>query len=142
MKKSIAGATLVAAFLLADAWSVTAQDSVAPQPEVEKSPTGYASVAAAREAVMASPGIEIKEENGWTIVVDKSANAMAIWSFSPEGDPRHPSAVRRTVFEQNGTVNIELDVQCESTKPECDALVAEFRQINERIREQIRQGGQ
>jgi hypothetical protein len=62
---------------------------------------------------------------------------MTLWSFTPSGHPAHPAAVRRTVIRQGDDIGVKMAVHCEATKAACDRLVADFKALNERMREDL-----
>jgi len=113
-----------------------AAEELPPLPETPNSSLGYASVAEALAALKTKPGVEIRVENGWTIAGD----GMTLWSFTPEGHPAHPSAVKREVVERDGRTVIEMAVLCQSTKEPCDQLVRDFSKLNDNIRAQLQPG--
>ncbi len=105
--------------------------SVAGAAQQPSSGIGYPSVAAALEALKARTGVQIRVEQGWTIVNDKAAGEF--WSFTPPGHPAHPAAVKRTVVEKDGNVSMNMNVLCQASKSACDKLVAEFQELNEKV---------
>ncbi len=117
--------------------SLACAEDPAPLQEAERSTIGYATVAEALAALKAKPGVEISDESGWTIIVDQ----MALWSFTPESHPAHPSVVKREVVERDSKVVVEMVVLCQATKPPCDELVREFTKLNESLRQQMEQQG-
>jgi hypothetical protein len=105
-------------------------------PESERSDIGYASVREALTALRATPGAQVGEQDGWTIVqARESDKSMALWSFTPPNDPANPSAVKRVVTEKDGSVQIEMHVLCEASKQACDQLVRDFEALNERAKQ-------
>jgi hypothetical protein len=111
----------------------TAADSQQAAPR--QSPTGFSSVATAFEAMKGKPGVRVSVTDGWTVVDDRAA--ATIWSFTPPGHPAHPSAVKRTVVQEGAEIFIRMGVACEAKKPACDKLVAEFNQLNQRMRQDL-----
>ena len=110
----------------------------APLPEAEKSTIGYATVADALAALKLKPGVKVSATaDGWTVF----AEGTALWSFTPEGHPAHPSAVRREPVERDGKVVIEMAVLCEAGKEPCDQLVRDFTILNESIGDRVRRAG-
>jgi hypothetical protein len=101
---------------------------------------GYSTVAAALEALRARSDVDISVQDGWTIVNDRSAGTL--WSFTPPSHPAHPAAAKRVVVEKNGSVSIEMSGLCEAEKAACDKLMAEFREMNDKIRASIRSKAQ
>ena len=112
-----------------------AQD-LAPPVESGKSTIGYETVAEALAALEAKPGVTVRDEaDGWTVVGD----GRALWSFTPEGHPAHPSAAKREAVERDGQIVIEMAVLCQAGKEPCDQLVRDFATLNDRIGAQARQ---
>ncbi len=96
-----------------------------PLPASIKDGIDFGSVAASRSAIESVEGIEQQEENGWSVMIDE-AN-LTIWSFSPEGDPMHPSVVKRWVeTDESGKPKKRLALLCEAEKTRCDALFDEM----------------
>ena len=102
---------------------------------------GYSTVAAALEELSSDPRANVREQDGWTIIeVREAEKRSAVWSFTPSDHPAHPCAVKRTVYEENGAVMLRTNALCQGTKKECDRLMEQFRELEQRIREHIRQG--
>lgn len=100
-----------------------------PLPDTLAEGIEYASVAEARAAVGARPGIETKTENGWTVIMDKAS--LSVWSFAPEGAPTFPAVIKRWV-EPTGeeTSRAMMAMRCEAAKRACDALFDEMARRN------------
>jgi hypothetical protein len=94
---------------------------------------GYPSVAAALSAVRNKAGVSVSVQGGWTIISDSTS--ATLWSFTPLGHPADPSAVRRRIVQKGGSIFVEMAIACEAQKSACDKLVAEFNQLNERMRQ-------
>jgi hypothetical protein len=62
---------------------------------------------------------------------------MALWSFAPKSHPAYPSAVKRRVFERDGSVRIEMDVLCEATEQACEQLVQEFQALTDQMKQRF-----
>lgn len=107
----------------------------ATHPAAKPGKIPYPNVETARAALLARNDIDRSEVDGWTII--KVAAENAIWSFTPESHPAHPSMILRAPFERNGTIYLGMDVMCGATKPVCDALVEEFKAMNARMAEDI-----
>jgi Protein of unknown function (DUF4019) len=114
--------------------------SIAAAAQQPSSGIGYPSVAAALEALKARTNVEIRVEQGWTIVNDKAAGEF--WSFTPPGHPAHPAAVKRTLVEKDGKLTINMSVLCQASKAACDKLVADFRELNEKAAQGSRNAAQ
>lgn len=102
------------------------------------SSVGYPSVVAALDALKVREGVKISVQGGWTIVDDPSENA--VWSFAPSGHPAFPAAVKRNIIERDGTVYVDMRALCQATKPACDKLIAEFKELNEKMRAGVERG--
>ena len=96
---------------------------------------GYSSVSEALNALKQKEDLEITVVRGWTIV--NNENEHSLWSFTPVEHPAHPAVVKRTTVETDGSVYIKTRVLCQATKQECDKLVQEFQELNERAKEEI-----
>lgn len=97
---------------------------------------GYPTVAAALEALRARSDVKISVQGGWTIVDDRPANTF--WSFTPAGHPAHPAAVKRAIVSKDGALFIDMTALCEASKSACDKLMAEFKELNERMGQSMR----
>lgn len=96
---------------------------------------GYESVSEALSALKQKESGNVRIQQGWTIINEK--NKSSVWSFTPEGHPAHPAAVKRTTFEEDGAVYIKMAILCQSTKLECDKLVEQFQELNERVKQEM-----
>lgn len=98
-----------------------------------RSDVGYATVADARKAVSALPDTRKSEQQGWLIV----EQMPVLWSFAPVGHEAYPAAVKRTVVQRNGRLDLDMAVLCEAPKPACDRLVAEFKSLNDQMKRSL-----
>jgi hypothetical protein len=114
------------------ALSALAQPSGLPGGQ-RMSSIGYPSVADALSALKARSDVKLSVQDGWTVIQD----GMTLWSFTPADHAAHPSAVKRTLVEQDGGLYVAMNVLCQSTKSACDRLVADFEQLNEQMRASI-----
>ena len=101
---------------------------------------GYPTVAAALEALRASPDAKFSVQGGWTIVDDRATGS--IWSFTPPDHPAYPAAVKRTVVQRNGKAYVDMQALCQASKAACDKLIVEFRDMNEKAAQAVRRGAQ
>jgi len=100
---------------------------------------GYPSVQAALDALRHNPSAKFKQEAGWTIVTDGNV----FWSFTPQTHPAHPAAVKRTVFEKDGAIYIQMSALCQSDKAPCDKLIEDFKVLNGKVQAELqRRAGQ
>ena len=116
----------------------SANAQLPPLPETSRSNIEYQSVADALTALRAKPGVEIRNQGGWTIVDD--LKNYVIWSFAPEGHAAYPAVVKRAIVQKDGRIAVNMGVKCESTKEACDALVREFIELNEKMRASVQSG--
>jgi hypothetical protein len=100
-----------------------------PPLEEQRGSFEYPSVADALAALRVKPGVILSTENGWTIATDKKD--FMIWSFTPAGNPAHPSVVKRHVVAKADGTTLEMEIRCEAAKEPCDDLVRAFQQLNE-----------
>jgi len=119
----------------------SAQQSGAPG-NPPMSSIGYPSVAAALDALKARTDVRISSQGGWTVIEDGSGGNATLWSFTPPNHPAHPAAVKRTLVQKDGAFFVEMDALCQATKAACDALMAEFQELNNRMRESIERSRQ
>lgn len=110
-------------------WRVMARSCPNYTPEAlpETLATGieYGTVAEARAAVAARPGIETKIENDWTIIADEAT--FSVWSFAPEGAPTYPAVIKRWVKPTGeNTSSASMAMICEADKRACDNLYDEM----------------
>ncbi|WP_162932086.1 DUF4019 domain-containing protein [Solimonas sp. K1W22B-7] len=115
----------------------TAAKKPEPVAETQGSSIGYKTVQEALAALKAKAGAKVSEQQGWTIVQDQDAGNIALWSFTPQGHPAYPSAVKRSVVERDGALHIDMKVQCQAGKEPCDQLVRDFMALNERMKEDL-----
>ncbi|MBQ0958572.1 hypothetical protein KAK06_06330 [Ideonella sp. 4Y11] len=126
-------AALLAVLALSD--QALAQQSAAPG-------INYPSVAAALKDLESRDGKDtvVTHGDGWTTVNEPAAAAQ--WSFPPAGHAAYPAVLRRTMVRgADGQVQVRTDHLCESPAAACQALLAEFAQLNERIEQAKRSRG-
>lgn len=90
---------------------------------------GYPSVEAARKALSERSDVSLSRADGWLTIEDPAG--MTLWTFTPETDPAHPAAIKRSVIEEAGRVVLRMDIRCEGDTAACDALEAHFLSLNE-----------
>ncbi len=105
------------------------------QQVAESSPIGYASIEEAFNELKADPGAGMQEHEGWTIFNQKGDGKYVLWSFTPLDHPAHPSVIRREVVKKDGEILIKMDALCNSNQLDCDLLIEQFKNINERIKQ-------
>ena len=131
-----------AAFALAIAFKGALAQSLPPPSEAasnSQQSLGYKSVAEALEAVKAKPSVNVNitKPDSWVIATE--AEPFVQWSFAPSGHYAYPAVVRRTLKQSaNGDLSLEMTALCQAEKEPCDRLMAEFEQLNERMRQAVR----
>jgi hypothetical protein len=107
----------------------------APLPE-QPADIGYRTVAEALSALTKASGLEVANPGGWTIVTDHEHST--VWSFAPPSHPAYPAVVKRTAVSKDGSVYVDMKVQCEAAKAACDVLVRDFIALNERMKKDFK----
>jgi hypothetical protein len=97
----------------------------------------FQSVAAARSALQAKPGVKQSSNDGWLIIEDTDG---AIWSFTPAGHYANPSVGRRTLLQRQGEFFVETQILCQAQKPQCDRLKVDYELLDKRMSEALRRG--
>lgn len=107
--------------------------ALAPSPGI-----GYPTVQAALEALQAKPGVQIQTTklDAWTIANEPGD---VQWSFTPISHSAYPAVVRRAIkVKPDGGIFIEMSALCQAEKAACDKLMADFKELNERIGQSVR----
>src|ERR1700751_92583 len=98
----------------------------------EPSSIGYPTIDAALEALRKDPQAHFSTQDAWTIVSATENGNPVVWSFTPEGHPRPPAAVKQTaVHEKDRAWSMQMALLCGGTKAACDKLVEDFKELNE-----------
>jgi hypothetical protein len=101
-------------------------------------PSGYETAAAARQSLEARTDVQTHANpQGWWIV--EIPTEHEIWAFTPDDHPAHPAAVAREAVNEHGVIRIRMAVLCTASKQACDALVDEFKPLNEEMRKRLQQ---
>lgn len=98
---------------------------------------GFPTVAAALEALKARSDVKISNQSGWTIADDRSTNT--IWSFTPADHPAYPAAVKRAIVSKDGELYVNMTALCQASKVACDKLMSDFKALNERMIQSMRE---
>ena len=101
-----------------------------------QSSIGYPSVDAALADLTSQPANIVTIKDDWTIITNP--NNLTIWSFAPKDHPAYPAAVKRTSVERDGAWYMVMHTLCQAEKEPCDALIAQFKQLNDQMREYIK----
>jgi hypothetical protein len=110
--------------------SASAALAQAPGPAIE-----FQSVAAARTALQAKPGVKQSSNDGWLIIEDTDG---ALWSFTPPSHYANPSVGRRALQQHQGEFFVETKILCQAQKPQCDRLKADYELLDKRMSEALR----
>lgn len=70
-------------------------------------------------------------------VAYEDARNMRVWTFTTAAHPAHPAVACRTVTEVNGQALLDLQIDCRSTRENCDALYREFEALSARMRRDL-----
>ncbi len=97
----------------------------------------FQSVAAARAALTAKPGVKQSSNDGWLIIEDIDG---AMWSFTPANHYANPSVGRRTLLQRQGEFFVQTQILCQAQKPQCDRLKADYELLDKRMTEALRSG--
>ena len=92
-------------------------------------------VSALLAQLKSDPNVQVRVERGWHIAEVKSERAL--YSFTPESHPAHPSYVKREVIEKDGAVYIETSARCGAEKSVCDQLVRDFIELNNKVKNSV-----
>lgn len=106
-------------------------------PESPHSEIGYPSPQTALAALRNKPGVTSTEQNGWFVLRDTGENT--IWSITSEQHQAYPTAVKRSLVERDGSVHLEMNVQCGASKSVCDQVVRDFQALNDNLRKSLDQ---
>ncbi|WP_444884645.1 hypothetical protein [Microbulbifer sp. PSTR4-B] len=123
--------------LIIAAFCIFATMAVADEPSF----IGYKTVLEALESLRQDLQASEPDQNGWAIFSTKENGNYVLWSFSPKGHDAYPAAIKRTVLECDGAIYIDIKALCQAEKAACDALIEQFKQLNERIAQQMQSGG-
>jgi hypothetical protein len=99
----------------------------------ETSSIGYASVQQALAMLKRKPGVEVRYSDGWIIISQKGVKEMIVWSFAPVTHPAHPAVAKRTMYERDGGVYVDLSVLCEAGEPACGDFTEEFKKLDDQM---------
>lgn len=99
-------------------------------PRDEPTPIGYATVAAARDALRGDPKAATRDQQGWTVVASRENGAAVEWFFTPEKHPAHPAVIKRTIVEHDGIGMVDMAALCDTPQDVCDRLLEDFRQTH------------
>ena len=61
----------------------------------------------------------------------------ALYSFTPESHPAHPSYVKREVVEKDGSIYMETSARCGAEKAACDPLIRDFIGLNNKVKTSV-----
>ncbi|HCO58972.1 MAG TPA: molecular chaperone DnaJ [Porticoccaceae bacterium] len=87
------------------------------------------------ETLKSNPDVQVRVDRGWQIAEVKSERAL--YSFTPETHPAHPSYVKRQIIQKEGSIFIETSARCGAEKNVCDQLVRRFVELNNKVKNSI-----
>ncbi|RJG18393.1 molecular chaperone DnaJ [Alcanivorax profundi] len=87
------------------------------------------------ETMKSNPDVQVRVDRGWQIAEVKSERAL--YSFTPETHPAHPSYVKRQIIQKEGSIFIETSARCGAEKNVCDQLVRRFVELNNKVKNSI-----
>jgi hypothetical protein len=117
---------------VAMAVSIANAQSQPPIPEASGNVIGYSTVSDALHSLKKRSDVSISQQRGWTVIEDEKDHS--VWSFPPPSDPSYPSAIRRSVTNENGAAYVHSDIHCEASKAACDNLVRQFEELDHQMR--------
>ena len=117
-------------------WSVLLLGTATAQAQ---SQIEYETVAQARQALLATPGVEAKDEEGWLIV---NQGPGVAWSFAPRDHEAFPSVGKRQLVQRaDGRFEVVTTVLCEAEKAACDRLLQSYRDLDKAMMESLGRRG-
>ncbi len=73
------------------------------------------------------------EHGGWLVGEKPILGGSELWSFTPEGHEAYPAAVQRLITDGDGSLKIEMNIQCDADAKACAALEELFTVMNENL---------
>ncbi|MGQ0383701.1 MAG: DUF4019 domain-containing protein [Gammaproteobacteria bacterium] len=112
--------------------------AAAPKIVMDEAAFPHPSVSAAMDALLDNRDAEFTVKAGWTTVAETVEGRPVHWTFTPETHAAHPSVVRRTPIEKDGDIWVKVSYRCEAKPQACEALLEEFRNLNEATIQEFR----
>ena len=81
-------------------------------------------------------GIELIHQDDLYLAFAEEARGI-VWTFTRPNHPAHPAVVCRQVVQQGEDIGVETRVLCGGRKTACDRMVADFQDLNERMKQDI-----
>jgi len=95
---------------------------------------GVASIPALQQQIAASlPGTGGDER----FVTYSDEPNMRNWSFTTAAHPAHPAAACRTLVQREGAWHVLTEIECHSSRVNCDALRREYEQLDAAMRRSL-----
>ena len=94
-------------------------------------------ISVAAELARENAGQTLIDTDQFMAFADKPNSA--VWTFTKPAHPAHPAVVCRYPIKIGERYHVKLEATCGGTKSACDQLIEDFRKLNERIPEDIRQ---
>ncbi len=102
-----------------------------PSAALAQSTIEYGSVAEAKAALQAKPGVAPELQNGWLIV---NEGKDVTWSFPPEGHEAYPAVAKRVlVKDADGRFRVLTSIKCEAGKEACERLAKSYEELDKAI---------
>ena len=64
---------------------------------------------------------------------------MRTWSFTTANHPAHPAAACRTLVQREGNWHVVTEIECQSSRANCDALRREYEELDAAMRRSLEQ---
>jgi hypothetical protein len=78
----------------------------------------YSSLEEALKDLQSKPGVEFRNEGGWTVAYDSVA--IVSWLLTPKGHPAYPSIVKRYIVNRADGASMATETRCFASKATCD----------------------
>jgi hypothetical protein len=98
----------------------------------------YKTVAEAKAALLAKPGVESRLQDGWLVISENGGNVT--WSFTPEGHEAYPAVAKRMLVQnEDGSFHVLTLLGCEAAKDPCDRLAQSYQALDEAMKRAIKE---
>jgi hypothetical protein len=86
-------------------------------------------------ASLSAPGLPRLSESERYLSVKGAAGKT--WTVTKEANPAHPAIICRELKQLNGAVIMKSDASCTKDKTVCEAMIAEFKQLDQQMRQNV-----
>lgn len=98
----------------------------------------FASVSEAMDQLMQNPTTyQIPSDDLYNSYETNFQEIRELWTFTTENNAAHPAVVCRKIIETNGNIQISTTAHCQAERKACDAMMLEFQQLDNELRDQI-----